>query len=221
MKSKKGLDTRIRAYIDDLFSNVGETQRLLDLKEELAINIRERTEDYILRGLDEDRALREAIISMGDLGELVDDMRKLAQDTAEPSVHSTKTYISAAGIVIGALLVLFGIFVPAMLYLMEDSSSIDVTGSAIFIVPGGALLIYSVLTRETSKRYAMKPLRAALYGISTGVLLFGFFATAVTHFAVEEAFVPVATLMVFFLPGFGVLLFLLLTETSRRKPAGN
>ena len=104
MKSKKGLDTRIRAYIDDLFSNVGETQQLLDLKEELAINIRERTEDYILRGLDEDRALREAIISMGDLGELVDDMRKLAQDTAEPSVHSTKTYISAAGIVIGPYL---------------------------------------------------------------------------------------------------------------------
>ena len=107
-----------------------------------------------------------------------------------------------------------------MLYLMEDSSSIDVTGSAIFIVPGGALPIYSVLTRETSKRYAMKPLRCTLWNINRGLAL-RLLLQPSHPFAVEEAFVPVATLMVFFLPGFGVLLFLLLTGTSRRKPAGN
>lgn len=217
-KNQNHLDKKICAYIDRLFSGVGATQQLFELKEELAINIKEKTADYQSRGMDEEQALKEAIISMGDLSGLVDDMRLLGQNTAKQSVYSTMTArISTAGIVAGALLILFGVFVPAMLYLMEGSSGTEVTGSAIFIVAGGALLTYSMLTRETSKRYAMNKIRAALYGLSTGVLLFGFFTSAVTHFAVEEPFVPVASLMVFFLPGFGLLLFLLLTETDRRK----
>ncbi|NLL58307.1 MAG: hypothetical protein GX244_07335, partial [Firmicutes bacterium] len=160
---------------------------------------------------------KEAIISMGDLSGLVDDMRKLGQDTAKQSVYSTMSArISIAGIVAGALLIVFGIFVTAMLYLM-GSSNIEVIGSGIFVVAGGALLTYSVLTRETSKKYAMNKIRAALYGLATGVLLFGFFVSAAAYFAVEESFVPIASLMVFFLPGFGLLLLLLLTETDRRK----
>ncbi|MGI6575092.1 MAG: permease prefix domain 1-containing protein [bacterium] len=216
-KLKDGLDKKIYAYIDNLFSNVGATQQLFELKEELAINIKEKTADYKARGMDEEKALKEAIISMGDLSGLVDDMRKLGRDAAKQSVYSTMTArISTAGIVAGALLILFAIFVTVMQYLM-GSSGVEVTGSAIFIVAGGALLTYSVLTRETRARYTMNKIRAALYGLSTGILLFGFFASTVTYFAVEESFVPVATLMVFFLPGFGLLLFLLLTETGRRK----
>lgn len=216
-KIKNHLDKKIYAYIDKLFSGVGATQQLFELKEELAINIKEKTADYQARGMDEEQALKEAIISMGDLSGLADDMRKLGQDTAKQSVYSTMTArISTAGIVAGALLILFGVFVTAMQYLM-GSSGTEVTGSAIFIVAGGALLTYSVLTRETSKKYAMNKIRAALYGLATGVLLFGVFTSAVTHFAVEEPFIPVASLMIFFLPGFGLLLFLLLTEISRRK----
>jgi hypothetical protein len=196
---------------------VGATQQLFELKEELAINIKEKTADFKARGMDEEQAFKEAIISMGDLSGLVDDMRKLGQDTAKQSVYSTMSArISVAGIVAGVLLILFGVFVTAMQYLM-GASGVEVAGSGIFIVAGGALLTYSVLTRETSKRYAMNKIRAALYSLATGVLLFGFFGSANAYFAVEESFVPVASLMVFFLPGFGLLLFLLLTETGRRK----
>jgi hypothetical protein len=217
LKIKNQLDKKISAYIDNLFSGVGETQQLFELKEELAINIKEKIGDYQLRGMDEEQAFKEAIISMGDLSGLVDDMRKLGQDTAKQSVYSTMSArISMAGIVAGALLIVFGIFVTAMLYLM-GSSNIEVIGSGIFVVAGGALLTYSVLTRETSKKYAMNKIRAALYGLATGVLLFGFFVSAAAYFAVEESFVPIASLMVFFLPGFGLLLLLLLTETDRRK----
>jgi len=205
-KIKNHLDKKISAYIDNLFSGVGATQQLFELKEELAINIKEKTADFKARGMDEEQAFKEAIISMGDLSGLVDDMRKLGQNTAKQSVYSTMSArISIAGIVAGALLILFGVFVSAMLYLMEDSSGVEITGSGIFIVAGGALLTYSVLTRETSKKYAMNKIRAALYGLATGVLLFGFFVSAAAYFAVEESFVPVASLMVFFLPGFGRL----------------
>src|SRR5690554_6375685 len=160
-KAKDNLDKKIWAYIDNLFSGVGATQQLFELKEELAVNIKEKTADYQSRGMNEEQALKEAIISMGDLSGLVDDMRKLGQDTAKQSVYSTMTArISTAGIVAGVLLVLFNLFVPAMLFLM-GSSGVAVTGSGIFIVAGGTLLTYSVLTRETRKRYAMNKIRAA------------------------------------------------------------
>ncbi|NLW07521.1 MAG: hypothetical protein GX039_06040 [Clostridia bacterium] len=213
------LDKKIYAYIDKIFSGVGATQQLFELKEELATNLKEKIADYKSEGMDDDKAFKEAIASMGDLSGLVDDMLKLSQDSGRLSVYwqMIASHISSVGIVIGALLILFGMFLLPIQYSMEGSTGVEVAGSGIFIVPGGALLVYSILTRETSKRYAMNKIRAAFYGLSTGVLLFGFFASAVSYFAVEEAFVPIASLMVFFLPGFGLLLFLLLTETGRQK----
>lgn len=154
-KIKNCLDKKVNAYIDNLFSGIGATQQLFDLKEELATNIKEKIADFISRGMDDEQAYKEAIISMGDLSGLVDDMRRLGQDAAKQTVYSTMTArISTAGIVAGVLLILFGIFTVLMLYFMSEDA-VAITGSGVFIVPGGALLTYSVLTRETRKKYAM------------------------------------------------------------------
>lgn len=216
-KIKNPLDIKVDAYIDNLFSGVGATQQLFDLKEELATNMKEKIADFISRGMDDGQAYKEAIISMGDLSGLVDDMRRLGQDTAKQSVYSTMTArISTAGIVVGVLLVLFGLFVPAMLYFM-GLSALEITGNGIFIVAGGTLLTYSVLTRETGKKYAMNKIRAALYALSVGVLLFGFFTSVASRYATGEIYISIASLMVFFLAGIGLFLYLLLTGSDRRK----
>jgi hypothetical protein len=88
LKNEK-LDKKVNAYIENLFSGVGASQQLFDLKEELATNLKEKTYDIQSRGLDEDQAFKEAVISMGDLSGLVDDMRKLGQDMAKQNVCST------------------------------------------------------------------------------------------------------------------------------------
>jgi hypothetical protein len=59
------LNKKVAAYLDNLFAGVGGSQQLFDLKEELAINIKEKTADYMSRGMDKDQAFKEAIISMG------------------------------------------------------------------------------------------------------------------------------------------------------------
>lgn len=219
-KNENGLNNKVTAYIDNLFSGVGPSQQLFDLKEELATNIKEKTEDYKTRGMDDDQAFKEAVISMGDLSGLVDDMRKLGQDTARQSVYTTMAArISTAGIVAGVLLVLFGMFTSAIVY-FQDNSTVAAAGTGIFIVAGGALLTYSVLTRETSKKYGMNKIRAALYALSIGLVLFGIFASGVTHFAVSETHVTVSSLMPFFMAGVGLFLYLILTETDRRKNTG-
>ncbi len=216
-KNENFIENKVKAYIENLFSGIGESQQLFDLKEELATNIKEKVADYKARGIQDEQAFKEAVISMGDLSGLVDDMRKLGQDTARQSVHATMTArVSTAGIIAGVLLVLFGTFTVAMLYFM-GLDAVNVTGPGIFIVAGGALMTYSLLTRETGRKYAMNRIRAAFYGLSIGILLFSFFAAVMTRFATGEMFIAIGTLMVFFLAGIGLFLFLILTGSDRRK----
>jgi len=213
----KGLDQKIKAYFDNLFSGVGPSQQLFDLKEELTINMKEKIMDYRARGMNDEQAFKEAIVSLGDLSGLVDDMRKLGQDTARMNVYSSMANrISAGFIVVGILLALFGIFVMAMTYFMK-MEGVAVAGNGIFVVAGGMLFTYGLLTRETARKYAMNKIRAALYGLSIGSILFGLFTAAVTYFSVGETYVSIASLMVFFLGGVGLFLILALTESDRRK----
>lgn len=214
---KTFIDGKVKIYIDNLFANVGASQQLFELKEELATNMKEKIADYQSRGMENEQAYKEAVISMGDISGLIEDMRKLGQDKAKQSVYSTMTArISIAGIIAGVLLILFGIFTVTMLYFM-DLPGVAVSGSGIFIVAGGALITYSLLTRETIKKYAMNKVRAACYALSVGLLLFAIFTGATTRFATGEMYVAVASTMVFTLVGIGLLLFLILTGPDRLK----
>jgi uncharacterized membrane protein YedE/YeeE len=111
---------------------------------------------------------------------------------------------------------MFGMFVIAMTYFMK-LEGVAVAGSGIFVVAGCMLLTYGLLTRETGKKYAMNKIRAALYGLSVGLILFGLFCAAVTHFAVGETYVSIASMMFFFMGGVGLFLLLVLTGSDRSK----
>jgi hypothetical protein len=214
---ENSMGNRVKQYIDKLFSGVGESQQLFDLKEELTTNMKEKIADYTSKGMDDDQAFKEAVVSMGDLSGLVDDMRRLGQDTAKQAVYSTMTSrISTAGIVAGVLLILFGAFTSSITYFMGLPGA-AVTGTGIFAVAGGALLTYSILTRETPRKYAMNKVRAGLYAFSVCLILFGLFVATESGVATGEMFIAMGSLMVFALVGIGLLLFLLLTGRDRRK----
>jgi hypothetical protein len=139
------------------------------------------------------------------------------QDAAKQNVYSSMTSrLSTAGIVAGVLLMLFGILTVSMLYFMELEAQ-AVTGSGIFVVAGGALFTYSLLTRETTQKYAMNKIRAALYALSIGLVLFSVFVSVTTYFATGEMFIAIGSLMFFLMGGIGLFLVLILTGTDRRK----
>lgn len=209
---KDHLDKKVKTYIDDLFDGVEASQQLLDLKEELATNIKEKIADYQSRGMDDKQAFNEAVISMGDLSGLVDDMRKLGQDKQRPTGSSAKErLISTIGIVVGVLLVLFGIFISTMVYFMKFNIE-DAVGPGVFIVVGGIFITFSSLIRETKNRYGMNKIRAALYALSVGSVLGGFYVSGM-----QKDHSAIAPLMVFTLIGVGLFLYLFLTETDRKK----
>ncbi|SDJ85615.1 permease prefix domain 1-containing protein [Sediminibacillus albus] len=217
MRNNKNLDQKVKAYVDNLFAGVGQSQQLFELKEELTTNLKEKINDYKRTGMGEDEAFKAAVSSMGDLSGLVDDMREIGQDKAKQSVYSTMTArISTAGLIVGILLILFGALTTSMLYFMSLPME-AVTGPAIFIVIGGAVITYSLLTRETSKKYAMNKIRAALYALASGLILFSLFVAFTSGFATEEVYVAISSMMVFLIAGIGLLLGLLFTTRDRRK----
>lgn len=217
LRNNEPLNKKVNVYIDNLFAGVGTSQQLFDLKEELAINLQEKISDIKARGLDDEQAFKEAVISMGDLSGLVDDMRRVGQDTAKQWAYTSLSgRISTAGIVAGVLLILFGAFTVAMLYFMKMEAE-PVVGSSIFIVAGGAVLTYSILTRETRNKYGMNKIRAVLYALAIGLILFSIFTALTSRFATGEMFIAIGSLMVFSLPGIGLFLLLILTETDRSK----
>ncbi|MGD6776964.1 permease prefix domain 1-containing protein [Sutcliffiella horikoshii] len=214
---KSNVDKKVQAYVDSLFSGVGESQQLFDLKEELATNLKEKIADYKKDGMDESAAFKEAVSSMGDLSGLVDDMREVGQNKAKQAVYSSMTArISAAGLITGILLILFGVLTSAMLYFM-DMDLEAVTGTAIFVVFGIAIITYSGLTRESSKKYAMNRIRAILYAVAIGLVAFSLFVAFTTGFATGEIYIAISSFMIFFLMGIGLWLGLLFTGTDRRK----
>jgi hypothetical protein len=217
MKDKSKLDQKVRSYVNNLFSGVGDSQQLFDLKEELATNLKEKIGDYQKAGMEEQEAFKEAVSSMGDLSGLVDDMRQLGQDQAKQAVYSTMTArVSTAGLIVGVLVLLFGILTTAMLYFMGLPLE-AVTGPVIFVVIGGAIVTYSTLTRETSQKYAMNKGRAIFYAVAVGLILFSLFVAFISGFATGEVFIGISSFMVFFLAGIGLLLGLLFSGTDRKK----
>ncbi|WP_223701686.1 permease prefix domain 1-containing protein [Sutcliffiella deserti] len=217
MRIKNDLDQKVKSYVNQLFSGVGESQQLFELKEELTTNLKEKINDYQKTGMDEKEAFKEAVSSMGDLSGLVDDMRVLGQDKAKQAVYTSLTArVSTAGLIVGILVVIFGILTTSMLYFM-DLPLEAVSGPAIFIVLGGAIVTYSFLTRETSQKYAMNKVRAILYSLSNGLILFSLFIAFVTKSATGEMFIAISSFMVFFLVGIGLFLSLIFGGTDRKK----
>ncbi|WP_053220007.1 permease prefix domain 1-containing protein [Virgibacillus senegalensis] len=216
-RTKQDLNQKVRSYVDNLFAGVGESQQLYELKEELTINLKEKIGDYQKSGMEEEEAFKEAVSSLGDLSGLVEDMRQLGQDKARKSVYSSMTArISTTGLITGILVGLFGLLTTAMLYFMGLPPE-AVVGPAIFVVLGGAIITYSLLTRETDKKYAMTKVRAILYGLAVGLILFSLYTALTSGFATGEVFIGISSFMVFFLAGFGLLLGLLFTGSNRKK----
>ncbi|PKR77126.1 hypothetical protein CEY16_10290 [Halalkalibacillus sediminis] len=211
------LNKKVKEYVDSLFKDVGESQQLFDLKQELITNMHERIKDYRTKGMSEEEAFKEAKVSMGDLSGLVDDMRTHGQNEAKQQVYSSMTNrISIGGIVIGSILILFGLLMSLSMFFMDiERAAVPATG--IFAVAGGTILTYSILTRESSSVFGMNKIRAGLYAIAVGVMLFSIFVALTSGLATGEMFIAISTFTVFFIGGFGLWLGLLLTTKSTRK----
>jgi hypothetical protein len=136
------MSTKIRNYVEVLFSDIPRTKKSQELKEEILANVTERFNAYIAQGKTENQAYSLAVSEMGDIDEMLQSIapdRELKPKIDAYRVKRAKnTAIAVSLYIIGmAFLILFG-GLPTML----DMDILEDTGGIIGLI---VLLVFSAI----------------------------------------------------------------------------
>ncbi|MCI9233327.1 MAG: hypothetical protein HFH08_01870 [Bacilli bacterium] len=71
---------KIKNYVDDLFKDIRKTRKSEELKEELLSDLEEKYQDLIANGKNEKEAYQEVIGGIGDVDELLEELKEPTQD---------------------------------------------------------------------------------------------------------------------------------------------
>lgn len=213
------MKNRVKKYVDNLFSDIYETRQLRELKEEISGNLLEKVSDLVASGKSEDEAFKKGISDLGDMSELVENLRKASQDKLRnqmpKEVELDKKHIIAY--IIATALLVFGAMTAGIVYL-QNKDLRDTIGTLMpFSLVAIELFVYFGLTQETQHAYGMKPKRALLYCVAIGIALFGAFSAGFVYFNGQRLFEVLASFMPFALVSIVLFVYLGLTEKSRTK----
>ena len=210
---------RIKKYVDSLFLDIYETKQLQELKEEISANLLERINDLVDSGSSVDEAFKKAVSNLGDMNELVENLKDASNDKFQGNmpkeVPLDKKHIIAY--MVAAAILLFGAMTAGIVYL-QSKDLLNTLGTLMpFLMVSVQLFLYFGLTQETAQDYGMRPKRALLYCIATGILMFGLFSSGFVYFSETELFAVLASCMPFVIPSAVIFIYLGLTEKSRSK----
>lgn len=214
---------KTQEYIDRLFQDYEDTPELRDLKEEIAINLQERVEEFQKKGFTPDDAFEKAVAELGDVTAIADQIsrEKRNEVIGRMYLHS-KTPLSkwqAIGYAVSGGVILFGLIVAFITYYATGEVFKGMAALIPFIPIPGAAFVYLGLTQETARNLPMSRKRALIYGLVTLITLFGLTTAAMLYFMKDQDMQAVlGALIPFVIPGLCLFAFLLLTETNRHKP---
>jgi hypothetical protein len=114
----------------------------------------------------------------------------------------------------------FGGFDSVFPFVVFDLPLISTLGVLLAFIPISiAGWTFLGVTQEMPDRYPFSKKRAIWYAVAAWMLSFSLFLAPLTYFATSGSLLPaVATLIPFFLPSVGLLVFLVLTEQNHLKP---
>lgn len=214
---------KTQEYIDGLFQDYEDTPELRDLKEEIAINLQERIEEFQRKGLAPDDAFEKAVAELGDVTAVADQIsrEKRNEVIGRMYLHS-KTPLSkwqAIGYAVSGGVILFGLIAAFITYFATGEVFKGVATLVPFIPLPAAALIYLRLTQETARNLPMPWKRALIYALVSGVILFGLITSVMLYFMEDQDMQAVlGTLIPFVVPELCLIAFLVLTEKKRYKP---
>jgi hypothetical protein len=223
-------------FVNRLFSEYEETTELKDFKEELQSNLEDRIASLAAKGMDEKAAFEKASGELGDISALADQISlRKKQEIFQDAYMGMRKYLNplrTALYVIAGAWVIFGIVIALVIYFSEENQSaleafwepnkklVHTFGFLLaFIPPAAAAFTFLGLTQETASRYPRSKKRSAWYTLAAAALSSGAVLFPLTYFATDRGLMEaVATLIPFFIPGLGLLIFLRLTEKNYLKP---
>ena len=87
------MEYNIRAYVDELFRDAPDTQRAYEMKVELVQNLLDKYNDLVASGKTEEDAYNITIYGIGDIAELLEEMRR--EEPGHPAGGQGATYYKA------------------------------------------------------------------------------------------------------------------------------
>ncbi len=122
------MNTKIRNYVEVLFSDIPKTKKAIELKEEILGNLSDRFDDYIKEGKSETQAYSLAVSTMGEIDELLDSVKPDANFVNDANKHrkakARNTAIAVVIYILGLISFLTLVGVGELLGALEDFMSI-------------------------------------------------------------------------------------------------
>ncbi len=73
------MNNKIKNYVDVLFSDIPRTNKAIEMKEEVLSNLSDKFDDFIKQGMSETQAYSMAVSSMGDIDEMLENIKPDAE----------------------------------------------------------------------------------------------------------------------------------------------
>ncbi|MGE5485372.1 MAG: permease prefix domain 1-containing protein [Ignavibacteriales bacterium] len=151
---------RVKRQVDSWFEDIPETKQLLELKEEICANLLERVGDSISGGTSEDEAFKRAIAELGDVSELVETIRNIANKRAGGEGRECVRFRpldkrTVFGCVLGLAAGMFGIMVAGIVHLQTGDLSATAATLLPFVVASTALFVFFALSQETARWHSL------------------------------------------------------------------
>ncbi|MGI5174129.1 hypothetical protein H0R92_11105 [Treponema sp. OMZ 840] len=151
------MSKKIAEYVNFIFRNAPNTREAMELKEEIENNVSDKYDKLVAGGLDEEQAFSKAIASIGNIDELLDELkRSAAQESsavkefpAAESENRQKKEKKMIRVLLEAAAIMLFVLCPVPVIMLSDE--IGVVWMFVFIACGTGILIFSSLfkTRQS------------------------------------------------------------------------
>lgn len=211
------------SYVDRLFAGYEDTPELLDFKEEITVNLKERIKELQSKGLGPDAAFEKAVAELGDITKIADEISRRKRNEVISRMYfrtmPALDNVHVIGYVVAAGVFLFGVVTSLSIYFSSRDAFLAIASLMPFVTPSVGAFVFLLLTQETRRNMPMRWIRALLYGLSVSCGLLGINTAAMMYFSVPRDYTVIfGTLIPFLIPSLCLIAYLVLTEKSRRKP---
>ena len=141
------MSKKIAEYVNFIFRNAPNTREAMELKEEIENNVSDKYNKLVAGGLDEEQAFSKAIASIGNIDELLDELKHSAvKETSEVENENRQKEKKLIRVFLEAAAVMLFVLCPVPVIML--SNEIGVVWMFVLIACGTGVWIFSSLFKS-------------------------------------------------------------------------
>jgi hypothetical protein len=133
------MNEKLRAYIENLFSDAPKTKKTVELKEEILQNLIDKYNDLLAEGKSEDAAYNIAVASVGDISGLIEEVNKTGNQEETEKQRQRSALLVSLGVALA-----IAAFIPLFIFENDDIGFIFMF---FFWAIAAGLFVYNGMTK--------------------------------------------------------------------------